>query len=228
MSGRKFLYGTHYSAPGYVLYFLVRSGNRWLPCPFCLVVLQELRMLLCFMCQLLSTSFAFKMADLISQTDFFTGELHLKNRIMNTKTEGKKDVGTDNILCLLSHLSVLPGRGRMCSLTMLMSRRQVVRQVLLVYGLIWSLIEREREEKLFVTLATSSLPLSCISVSVSPSLLLWQCCLADSRILSTPWRLLAEHAGRQLGAVKICEKANKCLWILISLLPPWNRILIQE
>ena len=43
MSGRKFLYGTHYSAPGYVLYFLVRSGNRWLPCPFCFVVLHELK-----------------------------------------------------------------------------------------------------------------------------------------------------------------------------------------
>ena len=28
MSGRKFLYGTHYSAPGYVLYFLVRTGKR--------------------------------------------------------------------------------------------------------------------------------------------------------------------------------------------------------
>ena len=26
MSGRKFLYGTHYSAPGYVLYYLVRAG----------------------------------------------------------------------------------------------------------------------------------------------------------------------------------------------------------
>lgn len=27
MSGRKFLYGTHYSAPGYVLYYLVRAGT---------------------------------------------------------------------------------------------------------------------------------------------------------------------------------------------------------
>lgn len=26
MGGKKFLYGTHYSAPGYVLYFLVRTG----------------------------------------------------------------------------------------------------------------------------------------------------------------------------------------------------------
>ena len=27
MRGTKFLYGTHYSAPGYVLYYLVRAGN---------------------------------------------------------------------------------------------------------------------------------------------------------------------------------------------------------
>lgn len=27
MSGKKFLYGTHYSAPGYVLYYLVRAGE---------------------------------------------------------------------------------------------------------------------------------------------------------------------------------------------------------
>ena len=27
MSGKKFLYGTHYSAPGYVLYYLVRTGK---------------------------------------------------------------------------------------------------------------------------------------------------------------------------------------------------------
>ncbi|XP_064393489.1 protein FAN-like [Halichondria panicea] len=32
MSGRKFLYGTHYSAPGYVLYYLVRSAPEYLLC----------------------------------------------------------------------------------------------------------------------------------------------------------------------------------------------------
>ena len=36
MAGKKFLYGTHYSAPGYVLYFLVRAGIRGLvPIPSC-------------------------------------------------------------------------------------------------------------------------------------------------------------------------------------------------
>ncbi len=36
MSGKKFLYGTHYSAPGYVLYYLVRAGEVgwvWYPIP---------------------------------------------------------------------------------------------------------------------------------------------------------------------------------------------------
>uniref|UniRef100_A0A1X7UAC0 BEACH domain-containing protein n=1 Tax=Amphimedon queenslandica TaxID=400682 RepID=A0A1X7UAC0_AMPQE len=32
MSGRKFLYGTHYSAPGYVLYYLVRTAPEYLLC----------------------------------------------------------------------------------------------------------------------------------------------------------------------------------------------------
>lgn len=27
MTGKRFLYGTHYSAPGYVLYYLVRTGE---------------------------------------------------------------------------------------------------------------------------------------------------------------------------------------------------------
>uniref|UniRef100_A0A1X7TFA0 EGF-like domain-containing protein n=1 Tax=Amphimedon queenslandica TaxID=400682 RepID=A0A1X7TFA0_AMPQE len=31
MSGRKFLYGTHYSAPGYVLYYLVRTVQQCVP-----------------------------------------------------------------------------------------------------------------------------------------------------------------------------------------------------
>ncbi len=28
MTEKKFLYGTHYSAPGYVLYYLVRAGTK--------------------------------------------------------------------------------------------------------------------------------------------------------------------------------------------------------
>jgi factor associated with neutral sphingomyelinase activation len=32
MSGRKFLYGTHYSAPGYILYYLVRTAPEYLMC----------------------------------------------------------------------------------------------------------------------------------------------------------------------------------------------------
>lgn len=41
MSGRKFLYGTHYSAPGYVLYYLVRAGIQ------CFVHLHAVVQLLC-------------------------------------------------------------------------------------------------------------------------------------------------------------------------------------
>jgi factor associated with neutral sphingomyelinase activation len=32
MRGSKFLYGTHYSAPGYVLYYLVRAAPEYLLC----------------------------------------------------------------------------------------------------------------------------------------------------------------------------------------------------
>ena len=32
MRGTKFLYGTHYSAPGYVLYYLVRAAPEYLLC----------------------------------------------------------------------------------------------------------------------------------------------------------------------------------------------------
>ena len=72
MTSNKFLYGTHYSAPGYVLYYLVRKGKQLLashrdslfqnynPTSFT---------------QLQSICSVFRMVDLIIPTDSFTGQL---------------------------------------------------------------------------------------------------------------------------------------------------------
>ncbi len=67
MSERKFLYGTHYSAPGYVLYYLVRSGELlWLSCDEYLYYNS--------VPQLQSICYACRMGTLTNQTDYSTSK----------------------------------------------------------------------------------------------------------------------------------------------------------
>lgn len=66
MSGKKFLYGTHYSAPGYILYYLVRAGETTVS------PLQDIQCIL-ILWQHQNTCCACKMEILIVLTDCFTG-----------------------------------------------------------------------------------------------------------------------------------------------------------